>query len=424
MTRTRVRLVGGAVVVVLVAALFVNPLHVGTPRERPDPRGPADVKIVTVDPDSGAELWPYTSKRRRFDTLTLPINVVVRGNAWRVRSLLVTGTDAAWNGTSGEWQGVGDEMGHDSSSDRDWYESHGATRYTYVHAPSSERGGWIDETYQLHDGDYFGTRYHLRAYAGGDGDSSWTAIQAHYEHWDWFRLRHTVGSTAMGRQYVEREFFARPAVADVSRERFANGGISDADGWVSVASLTDPRSVLPHQSPARAVVASVSLLVGGLSLTGLRARLRESTGGADRRLVALTVVAVALLPGVRWAALAVERALPGLSPKPIAAVGYLLVALGLPVCAFAVGRATSATTGVLVAVGGVAVGLLVDYTLVGVTVLPLSVVIHRTALLAALGVVAASGSPNARARFGRVARVVGVVALWGGVLAWPLVDVL
>lgn len=418
----RMLLVG--VVGVAAVVLVAHPVQLGTPRDRPAPRGPGDVKIVTVDPESGATLWPYTSKRRRFDTLTLPMNVVVRGNVWRVRSVLVTGADAQWNSSAGEWQGVGDEAGTIPESDRRWYETHGATRYTYVRT-SASGGHWEDAAYQLHDGKYFGTRYHLRAYAGGEGETSWTAIQAHYEHWDWFRLRHTVGSTALGRQSVERAFYGRRDVAAVRRARFANGGIADADGWASVVDLRPPSYALPSRSDAGVALASLgALLVGSLSGRDPWPTVRAWVDDADPRLWAVAAVAVGLLPGVRWAAIAVEGALPGLSPKVVAATGYLTLAVGLPACAYLAGETSSTTAAVLAATGGVTIGLLADYVLLGVAVVPLSVVVHRTALVAVLGVVAASGSPRVGERVGDHGRLVAVGALWVGVLAWPLLDVL
>ncbi|MFC7194450.1 hypothetical protein ACFQL4_06885 [Halosimplex aquaticum] len=76
-----------------------------------------------------------------------------------------------------------------------------------------EAGGeWIDETYQLHDGKYFASRYHLRVYESPYESDEWVAIQAHSDHWDWFRLRHTVHDTENAQDYVESEFWGiRPS---------------------------------------------------------------------------------------------------------------------------------------------------------------------------------------------------------------------
>jgi hypothetical protein len=411
------------VVVVLVVVLGTalgDPLRVVEPDEERPRRSVDDVKIVTVDPDSEATLWPFTSRAKRFETLTLPINVVVRGNAYRVRRLLTTGADASWNSSAGEWRGVGDERGGVVRGEGDWYEAHGSTRYTYVNAPN---GGWVDEAYQLHVGDYFGSRYHVRAYAGGsrERNSSWTAMQAHSEYWDWFRLRHTVGSTALGRRYVESEFRGRPAVESISRARFANGGISDADGWSTVVVLTDPSDELPSPSAESATVAGL-LAVVALSTSRGRAVLVEVRDHADRRLIPF-VAAVAFLPALRWAALAVERAAPALSPKLVAAPGYLLLVFALPACAVAAGRTEVTLRGSLLA-ACVAVGMVVDYARIGVTVVPLAAVGHRVALLTVLGAIAASDTDRVREYLGERRRVLALGVLWAGVLAWPLFDLL
>jgi hypothetical protein len=415
-------------------------------------RGPADVKIVTVDPESEDRLWPYTSRQRRFETLTLPINVVVRGNDAQVRWFLMTGRDVDWNESEGEWQGIGGgEVGGDAR-DLTWYEARGATRYTYIHSPRARQGGWVDESYQLHDGDYFGTRYHIRAYTGGRGNGSWTAIQAHHEHWDWFRLRHTVGSTATARQYVERSFHGSPSVERVARERFANGGISDADGWVTVAVMRrltppdpegtetgtgsgigseggrsdGPRRIADGSFPVpRGLSLSAVLLAGAvlsLRVTDVRDRLVAS--GEPKRLAALAAVSLLTMPSIRWLAITVERSVPDLSPKVVAGLGYLVVAVGLPVAVAVLARGMRADRAASLAAAGFGTGVLLDYALLGIAVVPTAAVLHRLTVAFALGVLAAAGARFDADRFGRVRLTAAAALVWVGVLVWPLLDAL
>lgn len=437
--------VAAVLVVVLVAVLTSHPLQVGRQpatdstegeRGRFTQRGPPDVKLVAVDPQSDTLLWPYTSRAREFDTLTLPINVVVKARPSRVRSLLTTGADAEWNESRGEWEGFGDagdtgdgEWDEDGNGNEDsgrWYEAHGSTRYTYVYEEGPD-GGWTDEHYQLHHGEYFGARYHIRAYLGGDGNRTWTAMQAHYEHWDWFRLRHTVGSTSLGRRYVERDFYGEPAVSDVSRERFANGGISDADGWSVVVELLPPPPFRQSMGGPTVAAGWMLLLVAGVSLAETvrerTATLREHVGVEDStlRLGALATLSVGFFPALRWGAITVEQSFPGLSPKLVAGTGYLLVAFGLPACAVFAGRLERGLAPPLILVVGLAMGFVVDYVSIGVVVIPLEAFAHRGAVLAALGAIAAVVDSESDVD---PPITVALGLLWVGTLVWPLLDVL
>ena len=73
------------------------------------------------------------------------------------------------------------------------YEPPGGRPTARSGSPTSRRGDgeWLQQRYQLHGGTYLGTRHHIRAFAPSERPQ-WTALQAHSEHWDWFRLRHIV----------------------------------------------------------------------------------------------------------------------------------------------------------------------------------------------------------------------------------------
>jgi hypothetical protein len=429
-----------------------------------EPRGPEDVNIVAVDPDSEDRPWPYTSRERRFETVTLPINVVVRGNDTRVRWFLMTGRDADWNESEAEWQGVGGAEIGEAAGELDWYQVHGATRYAYVLSTRNPYGGWVEEAYQPHDGDYFGTRYHIRAYTGGRENTSWTAVQARHEHWDWFRLRHTVGSTADARRYVEQSFYGSPAVARVERERYANGGPSDADGWVTVATMRQPAPPEPGETgpepgpgnrtangsesgsgagpgdgvrhatgpvPSLRAWGLLAALLWGTALSFEAVDVRGRFDGTAAegvevpdRLLALFAVALLTMPSLRWASIVAERTVRWLPPKLVAGLGYLAIAIGLPAAVLLLARGTRADRAAPLAAGGIGIGILLDYVLVGITPVPVPVIPHRLAVVLTVGQSAAAGTRLRTDRRREIALPVAAALLWVGVLVRPLLDLL
>jgi len=149
-------------------------------------------QLVTVDEDSS--LWPYTSSATTFEERTLAINVVVAGDPAETRRHLEERSRGGWKrnrtrtGRRQRYGGRGCRRDGNGLGSAD-----GSTRYAYVAMGHDPTGGtWLDESYQLHDGEYLGSRHHIRAYASPDSDDQWTAMQTHREHWDWFRLSHTV----------------------------------------------------------------------------------------------------------------------------------------------------------------------------------------------------------------------------------------
>jgi hypothetical protein len=468
-----------AAVALLVCAAVLTSLVVGGGLVDTDPddarRDPSTVRLVPVGPDETSRLWPFTSRRQTFDSLTLPVNVVVEGHPERVRALLVTGGDARWDEERDEWRNVIPEE-TDRTDRQRWAEARGAKRFVYADTPGPG-GRWMDETYQLHDGTYFGSRLHLRLYGAPRGGGQWTAIQAHRDHWDWFRLRHTV-SGLKGPQYeVERSLMHRRPVDEVARERFANGGIMDADGWVTVIQLEDRRRVAgpspaavdgdepratdgssaPTAGPTGETDAGAGVpaptprlptlllaagpLLGAVAYAGHRGREVATTsdgslGGrvaaayerlrwsrlADRRvhlLVAFGLALALLPPGVRAASLALETRLPD-HPKVVAGLLYPVFAFGPPTLAFFVPRELDAETWLVVAFVGYGVGLTVDLMSIDVAVLPLDVVVHRFLVLVAVGLLAAVGQARHEAERPLVRVQVAAATIWLSLLAWPL----
>ncbi|MFC5367577.1 hypothetical protein [Salinirubrum litoreum] len=481
--RTRQRRLVVAVVLAATVSLVTAAVVPPEGDARSSPRDADSVRLVPVGADEESRLWPFTGRERAFDSLTLPVNVVVEGDPGRVRALLVTGRDARWGPEQAEWQGVAPERAAAVPADDDlpWRSATGAVRYVYVDTPGPG-GRWLDETLQLHDGTYFGSRHHLRLYGAPPGAGRWTAIQAHRDYWDWFRLRHTVTSLAGPQHTVERQLRGRQAVVGVTRERFANGGIRDADGWVTVVALREQRQVRRHgplagqggpgvgtpdalratdgtegdpgTSPrllaaALAVVSLVGAAVvarrlgsaGSTSPAGrystlggaLSARLRARGGAtlerlrwsrvADRRVHLLAAFAVALLclPSlIRATSLALEAVLPR-QPKVVAALLYPVFAFGPPTLALTVPRRMTPEPWAVAAVGAYGVGLVVDLLGIGVTTLPVTLVVHRALVVVTLGALAAAGwgrrHPDGPGRAGRTL----AVGAWLALLAWPLV---
>ena len=424
----------------LAALLFVSIVAValtapaasaaGEPAERQ--ARPEVPHTVAPYPNSTSEIWPYTSRAKSVDSATLPINVVVLADAEVVRNVLILRPDARWenqtrslNGSEGSEAAPDDDVGPVAVNATGvyWSDADGADRYTYVRRLGSGEGQWIDETFQLHDGDYFGTRYHIRFYEVPDGEATWTAMQVHREHFDWFRLRHTVGSLPRAQHYVETQFYGRWYVADLEKRRFTNGGVLNSDGWATVVELRVPEGV-------RASMPVAALLFGLVALGSFRRPTASFGRRSIEELVAwrpvsgrtlLASAAIAAIPlAVRVASVAVEHAELVDSPKIIAGAFYPFVALGPPLAAYVLFRGVDPGEAFVAAFFALGVGLLADYAYLGISVVPVEVVVHRAVLLVALGTLAAAGTDRPHdPALGYPPLLVGT-SLWVGGLLWTL----
>ncbi|MFQ3318226.1 MAG: hypothetical protein ACI8UR_000242 [Natronomonas sp.] len=357
---------GGAVVLAEWPLLGVTP-------EQPD-------EPTLVEPaDDGTKLWPYTAKSTTYRSRTLGINMVVFGDPADVQTILAEETTFEWE----------DEQVHEGDADSDtvsgdrvevdvdaenvseliaWRPAEGSTRYVYVESDGT--GRWIDESYQLHSGTYFGSRMHVRAYDDPNGE--WTALQVHEEHWDWFRLRHTVTGLSDPRQEVERDFMRQPYVDSVARLPFQNP-TGDSDGWATAVYLSG--LLLP-------------LVVGFIGRTREAKQQARRFLQRQRREISLGAALFALYVGIRYVAIGAEKLLPGLSPKLIAGPLYLALVFGVPAIAYVGGRESTRTWAFAFAGVGLGAALIVDLAAMGVSVLPLRVVLHRATLLLAVGLIA------------------------------------
>jgi hypothetical protein len=380
-----------AVGVGLVLSGVLGGPSAGPPAEVPEE------SLIAVDGEH--DLWPYTSRSRSVEGRTLAINVVFRADGDRVRTALTSRTDGDWRPVDGE-PDTDPEFARDVPT-RDWEDAHGSDRYSYFAGPDG--GEWVEPSFELHDGTYLGSRDHVRAYESPDG--AYTAVQVHEEYYDWFRLRHTVPNIDDPAVRLEDEFVGEATAAAVGREyRGIEGGRSD--GWISVIELA---VLLP--------------LAGSL----LRRRTREATLEAAGRLRreagrhANAAVVGMLLAGVfvavRTAGVALEVAYPALAPKLVAAPLYLVVAAGLPAIVVVGIERSDPTAAFLGVASGLGAGFVLDFAALGVAV-PTGVIVHRTAILAAIGLVAAGRATRDRAVVGA-----GVIA-WALGLALPLAGVI
>lgn len=450
----RCRTIGVAVVLV-VAVVF----GVGTLLE-PTTHDPPEVERVTeeelVQPvEGGSYLWPYTSRGETVTERTLAINLVVIGSDDAVRRSL-TDRGSFQLDQEGPVDEEPDEHGVVLDEDGlEWANAHGAVRYSYVDAtPRGDDAVWLTEAYQLSSGTYLGERYHVRAYTHPEED--WTALQAHTDYWDWFRLRHTVPDIREAGLIVESDYIEEPFVDDVRREYHGiEGGYSD--GWLSVIQLAADIDNAEDIEGADAVdeaaaddaVADVDpavdggdgiaggligllALIGALGTAGFLASdtrrdlLRAGNALAreafrKRRSIALGVVLAGIVLGVRVVGIAVEMAGPSLYPKAIAAVLYPILSLGLPAAALVLARGTQPTAATTFAVLGVGTAFVLDFGMVSVSFLPIRLVLHRIGLVLALALVAA-GSAMGDQR-GRQFLAVGL-ATWAIGLALPLADLI
>ena len=373
----------------------------GAPTAEPTVGDVPDDRLIEVEGDY--RLWPYTSRRTAVEGRTLAINLVFHADAATTRAAIEGDPAADWEKTDPDEAastGSDDDQIRDLVA-RDWEDADGSLRYSYVEGPDG--GRWLAETFELHDGTYLGVRDHLRAYESPDG--SYTAIQAHEEYYDWFRLRHTVPDIDAPATRLESEFVESDRATDVRREyRGIDGGRSD--GWLSVIELATAAAFAGALLGRRTRDAALDFV----------RRLRTDVGRhADAATLGLALAATVL--GVRVAGVTLETALPGASPKAIAAPLYLVLAAGIPALVVWRARRSEPAAAALATVVGLGAGFLADFAALGVALSP-DLVVHRVALLAALGLVALR-----RATADRSVVAVGLAA-WVVGLALPLAGVI
>lgn len=305
-----------------------------------------------VDLQNESQIWPYTSRAASFDSRTLAVNVLVYASPGQTYWVLTREAPT-------EWEEAPPDAGEERVDEARWGEASGATRYTYVEYGGE--GEWLVERYQLAVGDYLGSRMHVRAYGRIGGN--WTALQAHNEYWDWFRLRHTVTDVSKAQAAVETDL-----------ERGADANVFE-----------------PERPPP------LGVLLSGLVIAAVTARVRRRVRGYNALQAAPALATGGTYLAVRALGIAAERAVPVLPPKVIAAVLYPVIAFGVPILAYAATRWSTdhehdPLEAFAVAAAGLALALAIDAVAMGATVLSTRVLLHRAAVVLAVGLVAAAGA--------------------------------
>ena len=455
-SRPRRRTVAIAIVLAIAVVFGVGTLLEPTTHDPPEVEQVTEEDLVQPVED-GSYLWPYTSRGETTSERTLAINLIVHGSDDAVRRSLTDRPSFEFDEEQPEDDDPDDHGIVVGDESLEWGDAHGAVRYSYVDA--TPRGGdavWVTEAYQLHSGTYLGERYHVRAYTHPEED--WTAIQAHTDYWDWFRLRHTVPDIREAGLEIESDYLEAPFVEEVRREYHGiEGGYSD--GWISVIELEsdveDPEDIDDLDSTAEVVAgdeptadddpttAAIEPLGGGgmawlLGLLGivgiagiLAAETRRDLSRAGRaiageisrrrRAIALATALAGIVLGVRVIGIGVETAVPALHPKAIAAVLYPVLALGLPAATVFLARGTEPWAAAAFALLGAGGAFVVDFGMVSVSFLPIRLVLHRVGLLLALTLIAA-GSAMGDER-GKQFLTAGL-ATWFLGLALPLADMI
>lgn len=404
--------------VILLAALFVALLSLMAP--------PTTDRLTaqTSSPDQIHRLQghesgfhPYLNRQPSFAQFS-PVNVVVQGNLTEAVAALTAGGGVTWNQTNLTEQDVGTDQYSAqevnlSEASVAWGQATGAHRYAYVHDGTD--GTWIREDEQLHDGDYFGHRFHARLYASPHPEEDWVAIQAHAEHFDWFTLRHAVDGSESGQRHLETDLMSSPATTHVVRSFLGNDRASDSDGWATVVELA------PLAPAAMAAALPLSRVLERHISDHDLARLRALGDRLSIRHAVLAASIIAIVLGVRLAGLLFEHQARFLGPHTIAGVLYPVLAVGLPLATYvsAHGLERRMDAAVIASVA-LAAAILLDYGAIGVDVLPIDVVIHRVVVVVALGLIAGGAARRAhRQRHLNGVLVTGLV-LWTGMLALTL----
>jgi hypothetical protein len=466
LTRRRLLVLGALILV----GSYLTAGGLGVPTLNPaEENTPSDDTLVEPI-ENESKLWPYTSRGKTTKQRTLATNVIIIGDDTRIKRLLTQQSKLRWeiaredesanettNGTAtgtadGTDAGTTNETGFVDaptpvaanetnvtvSNDTDtqpvtlqrrglgWSDTHGATRYTYIDArPAGGQAGWVKEAYQIHAGEYFGSRSHIRAYT--TPATNWTAIQIHREYFDWFRLRHTVTGIQPSRNALESNFLEKPFVEEVRREYHGvNRGWND--GWLSEIQLVSGAALLLLMSlftrdTHRSIQEEGRRFVGWV---------RDSIRG-----FVLGGALIGLVLGVRSSAIFFENTFPAADPKLMFAALYPMLALGLPILAFVLAQPLGATDrfersqhiakrlgrplDALPAFGfaflGLTLAFVLDFGGIGVSRIPVQLVLHRVGLACALGLIAA-GSTHIDER-GAGLLVIGIAG-WLVGLAMPL----
>lgn len=375
---------------------------------------PEDPEPGLIKLDTGQELWPYYSSQVGEFEQRSAINMVFLNASTRDVVDLLAG-DSAWLEIGDELEDAGTEafsfaeLEHaDAENPLGWGHAVGANRYAYSRFDGDSH--WLAESAQLHDGDYFGSRDHLRLY-DLPGDRPAVAIQAHAEHFDWFTLRHTVTSLDGAQSSAEADVMEVLGPESVTRSYYGNTEVYDSNGWVTIVAAMIPMLVVGVASERRRESPAATLL------HQVREQIRPEH-------LILAAAMVAIMVSVRWLGIVLER-YSELHVHGIAAGLFPVVGIGLPVTAYVLGRRFNRRIDAAVSASiGLGIAILVDYLYLGVTVLPIEILLHRGGLIIAIGLIAAGGCGHALGRPQTRGFILGGTGLWIVLLAVSLFSLL
>lgn len=418
-------------VIVTVALLVVGLAYVGfglfdppnfSPAEEPT-QIPTEERLIQPT-EEGTALWPFTSKGATTEKRTLAINVLIHGDPERVRTTILDRTELGFEEMpEEEEEAEGDTYQLQiEPSNIDWDDAHGSTRHIYVE--TEEGGRWLSESYQLHSGDYIGTRDHVRAYDDPNGE--WTALQVHDEYFDLFRLRHTVTGAQGPARMVEDEFVDEPFVEEVRREYHGLTG-GRGDGWLTNVEL----AVLNVPLFELLFVVGIGSMVSG---TSREAVVELATNCYEwsldnRHGFGLVASLVVLVIGVRQVGIGLERLFPEITPQLFATGLYPVLAFGPLVFAAVFARNLEPGPAFGFAALGLATAFTLDMSYIGIEIVPIRLVLHRVGLLFSIGLFAlgvarrSTDEPSESIDTERISlAMIGLIA-WALGLAMPIVDV-
>lgn len=377
------------------------------PDEEPDP--------TLVELQDGQAIWPYYTSTPGDFTQRSAINIVFT-NATTAEVVALLANDADWLETDEEEDDAGTEAFslaeldlRDEDHPLGWGAAVGTQRFAYAEANGESR--WLEESAQLHDGDYYGSRDHLRLY-DVPGENPAVAIQAHSEHFDWFTLRHTVTSIEEAQSAVERDLMSVLGQEKVTRVFHGNDAVYDSDGWVTLVAAVLPLLLVLSAARREAERAPIEPLV------------EHATRRIGPQHLALVGTMVGIIFGVRFAGIVLER-YTDIGHYWIAGGLFPFIGIGIPLAAYLLGRTfVQRMDAAMSASLGLAAAILLDYIYLGVAVLPIELLLHRGGLVVAVGLLAAGGAAHAAEIETTKRFVVGGAALWALLVAMSLFAVL
>lgn len=414
MNRVRLVLVAGLGVTVLAVGIAVLPPGTPETSQTPETVELAGSELIEPVPNR-SKLWPYTSRSRSVEGRTLGINLILVGDQTAVEQFFRREATGNWTRRPhpAEARDGGADVLPIEPTGPAWGEGYASTRYTLIVPAGREESLWVEETYELFDGAYLGDRYHIRAYAP-PGEEKWTALQAHREYWDWFRLRHTVTSVATARLYIEDDLRATAPIEGMTVRQRGGPGPLDSSGWVTIVEFLAVLVLLGTLRESRGKSGCLQS-----RFEGVWSNVR---GGHPGRRIGLLGGLPVLYIGIRLGAIGFESVLVTITPKVIVAVLYPVLVVGTPLLADRFSRPLGAATAFLFATAGLMLAFLLDFAVLGLSTVPLGLLLHRVSQVLSIGLVAAGAAIAARGDRWNVVRVLGLVG-WVLGLAFGLVGI-